>query len=97
MIAQDSTHEGKQFTYRIFITANSQRLRLFRNFQPDIYSTHAGRSSEPTNGALSGGEEEEARQAVTSQPPGSHTLYLHNVCRWPGCDLECRDLQTFLK
>ncbi|KAM6470968.1 forkhead box protein P1 isoform 10-T14 [Liasis olivaceus] len=31
------------------------------------------------------------------EPPHSHPLYGHGVCKWPGCEAVCEDFQSFLK
>nr|CAH7739167.1 unnamed protein product [Callosobruchus chinensis] len=33
----------------------------------------------------------------TTTPDRVHHLYGHGVCRWPGCEAICEDLQTFMK
>lgn len=31
------------------------------------------------------------------EPPHSHPLYGHGVCKWPGCEAVCEDFPSFLK
>ncbi|KAJ8984472.1 hypothetical protein NQ317_006132 [Molorchus minor] len=33
----------------------------------------------------------------TTTPDRVHHLYGHGVCRWPGCEIICEDLQSFVK
>lgn len=33
----------------------------------------------------------------TSTPDRVHHLYGHGVCKWPGCEIICEDLQAFIK
>lgn len=33
----------------------------------------------------------------TSSPDRVHHLYGHGVCKWPGCETVCEDLQAFVK
>ncbi|CAG9816596.1 unnamed protein product [Phaedon cochleariae] len=33
----------------------------------------------------------------TTTPDRVHHLYGHGVCRWPGCEIICEDLQAFIK
>lgn len=32
-----------------------------------------------------------------STPDRVHHLYGHGVCKWPGCEIICEDLQAFVK
>ncbi|XP_049825546.1 forkhead box protein P1 isoform X3 [Aethina tumida] len=40
---------------------------------------------------------EDAKQERTTTPDSVHHLYGHGVCKWPGCETRCDDLQTFIK
>lgn len=40
------------------------------------------------------GEEKTER---SSTPDRVHHLYGHGVCKWPGCEIICEDLQAFIK
>lgn len=31
------------------------------------------------------------------ETPGSHPLYGHGECKWPGCETLCEDLGQFIK
>lgn len=33
----------------------------------------------------------------TTTPERVHHLYGHGVCKWPGCEIICEDLQAFIK
>lgn len=33
----------------------------------------------------------------TATPERVYHLYGHGVCKWPGCEIICEDLQAFLK
>lgn len=33
----------------------------------------------------------------TTTPDRVHHLYGHGVCKWPGCEIICEDLQAFIK
>lgn len=33
----------------------------------------------------------------TTTPDRVHHLYGHGVCKWPGCEIICEDLQSFMK
>lgn len=45
---------------------------------------------------------DEKLQDGTGNPAGGamdkvHPLYGHGVCKWPGCEIICDDLQAFIK
>ncbi|GJQ65832.1 hypothetical protein Trydic_g11978 [Trypoxylus dichotomus] len=50
-----------------------------------------------TPGRSSRDEISEEKTDRTSTPDRVHHLYGHGVCKWPGCEVICEDLQAFMK
>lgn len=50
-----------------------------------------------TPGRSSRDEISDEKTDRTSTPDRVHHLYGHGVCKWPGCEVICEDLQSFMK
>lgn len=65
-------------------------LRLKCTMHIDIAGVVQGRLSRDDNST-------EEKVERTSTPDRVHHLYGHGVCKWPGCEIICEDLQAFIK
>lgn len=46
---------------------------------------------------LNGGTEDGGQQQAEGDGKKIHLLFGHGVCKWPGCEAVCEDIQAFFK
>jgi hypothetical protein len=71
----------------------------------ELNEQHVSNAKSDLNGLLGVAPGRSAREEApleeklerTTTPDRVHHLYGHGVCKWPGCEIICEDLQAFIK